>query len=133
VTILCGDRFIGETLRYRIPGSLRAAVRDRRVLLVDDAVNAGSALLATRQDLLACGAELAGCASLLALGDAAARIAAATAAPFYRLVTLERGMWPPDACPLCVAGAPLVDPLPAAYRLPRSSRDLSAEVVQWVT
>lgn len=105
---------VGQSVTYRIPGPLRPAVRDRRVLLVDDAVNAGSALLATRQELLTCGAELAGCASLLALGDAAARITAATGAPFYRLATLERGMWPPGACPLCAAGAPLVDPVPAA-------------------
>jgi orotate phosphoribosyltransferase len=104
----------GEEVRYRIPGALRPAVRDRRVLLVDDAVNAGSALLATRQDLLRCGAELAGCASLLALGDAAARVTAAAGVPFYRLVTLERGIWLPDACPLCAAGAPLVDRLSRA-------------------
>jgi orotate phosphoribosyltransferase len=104
----------GEKLRYRIPGALRPVVRDRRVLLVDDAVNAGSALLATRQDLLTCGAEVAGCASLLALGDAAARIAAAIVAPFYGLATLERGMWLPAACPLCAAGAPLVDRVPTA-------------------
>jgi orotate phosphoribosyltransferase len=104
----------GPSVTYRIPDSLRPAVRNRRVLLIDDAVNAGSALLATRQELSACGAKLAGCASLLALGDAAARIAAATGAPFYRLVKLERGMWPPGACPLCAAGAPLVDRVPAA-------------------
>jgi len=104
----------GQSVTYRIPGSFRPAVRNRRVLLVDDAVNAGSALLATRQDLSACGAELAACASLLALGDAAARIAAATGAPFYCLLTLERGMWPPAACPLCAAGAPLVDRVSAA-------------------
>jgi hypothetical protein len=96
----CGFAFAerivaGEKVRYRIPGALRPVVRDRRVLLVDDAVNAGSALLATRQELLACGAQLAGCASLLALGDAAARIAAAIVAPFYCLATLERGMWRP--------------------------------------
>jgi orotate phosphoribosyltransferase len=98
-----------EAVRYRIPGALRPAVRRRRVLLVDDAVNAGSALLATRQDLLACGAELAGCASLLTLGDAAARIAAATGVPFYRLGALERGIWLPGACPLCAADIPVVD------------------------
>jgi orotate phosphoribosyltransferase len=96
---------------YRIPDQLRATVRARRVLLVDDAVNAGSALLSTRRDLLACGAELAGCASLLALGAAAERIPAATGAPFFRLLALDRKLWPPDACPLCASGAPLMDPM----------------------
>jgi hypothetical protein len=50
---------------------------------------------------------LAGGASLLALGDAAARIAAATGMPFHRLLALERALWPPDACPLCAAGIAL--------------------------
>jgi orotate phosphoribosyltransferase len=100
------------SISYRIPDQLRATVRGRRVLLVDDAVNAGSALLATRHDLLACGAELVGCASLLALGEAAERIPATTGVPFHWLLALERGLWPPDACPLCASGAPLVDRVP---------------------
>jgi orotate phosphoribosyltransferase len=94
---------------YRIADRLRATARGRRVLLVDDAVNAGSALLSTRQDLLACGAEPVGCASLFALGEAAERIPAATGVPFFWLLALDRKLWPPDACPLCASGAPLVD------------------------
>jgi orotate phosphoribosyltransferase len=92
---------------YRLPAALRGVTRGKRVLLVDDAVNAGSALLATWQDLLACGAQPTGCASLLALGDAPARIAAATGTPLYHLLALERALWPPDACPLCATGTPL--------------------------
>ena len=95
-----------QSVAYRLPGALRGPVRGRRVLLVDDAVNAGSALLATRQDVLACGAQLAGSASLLALGDAAARVAAATGAPLHHLLALERRLWPPDRCPLCASGTP---------------------------
>jgi orotate phosphoribosyltransferase len=92
---------------YRLPAALRGAVRDKRILVVDDAVNAGSALLSTWQDALTCGAQPSGCASLLALGDAPARITAATGAPLYHLLALERALWPPDACPLCAAGTPL--------------------------
>ena len=95
-----------DAVAYRMPDTLGRAVRGRRVLLVDDAVNAGSALLATWQDVLACGAHPAGSACLLALGDAAARIAAATGAPLYHLLALERSLWPPDACPLCASGTP---------------------------
>jgi orotate phosphoribosyltransferase len=96
------------TVRYRIPPSLRAALPARRVLLADDAVNAGSALL---EDLRACGAEPAGFASLLTLGEAAAQIAAQHGAPFVALLSLDRGMWPADACALCAAGVPLIDRL----------------------
>jgi orotate phosphoribosyltransferase len=97
------------TVRYRIPPSLRAALPGRRVLLADDAVNAGSALLSTLEDLRACGAELAGFASLLTLGAAAAQIAEQNGVPFFALLSLERGMWPADACPLCARGVPFTD------------------------
>src|SRR4029450_3741211 len=47
-------------VRYRIPEPLRTIVRDKRVLLADDAVNAGSALGATLVDLRDCGTQLVG-------------------------------------------------------------------------
>jgi orotate phosphoribosyltransferase len=104
----------GEPAGYRIPEPLRAAVSGRRVLLVDDAVNAGSALRATLADLMDCGADLAGLASLLTLGeaphrqdDAASQIARQHGVPYFTLVCLERGLWLPEACPLCASGVPL--------------------------
>lgn len=98
-------------VRYRIAQPLRAAVRGKRVLLADDAVNAGSALTATLVDLRECGAEAVGFACLLALGDAAARMAQQHGAPFFALVSLARKLWQPEACPLCRAGVPIVDRL----------------------
>jgi orotate phosphoribosyltransferase len=98
-------------VRYRIPAARRPALRGQRVLLVDDAVNAGSALLSTLADVTVCGARLAGFASLLSLGDAAARIATQTGVPFVALVSLERKIWRPEDCPLCHSGVPLVDHL----------------------
>lgn len=105
------ERFVSETgpVRYHIPESLRRALYSKRILLVDDAVNAGSALLSTLTDLLDCGAELAGLASLLTLGEAAAQIAKQHRVPFFTLVSLERGIWAPDECPLCRSGAPLIN------------------------
>jgi len=98
-------------VRYLIPASLRGLLSGKRVLLVDDAVNAGSALLSTLADLLNCGAELAGFASLLTLGEAAGQIARQQQVPFFTLVSLERGMWIPEECPLCRSGVPLIDRL----------------------
>lgn len=97
-------------VRYRVPESLRERVRSRRVLLVDDAINAGSALLATLADLLECGARPAGFAALLTMGDAASQAASRHGVPLFALASLERGMWTADACPLCATGAPLTDP-----------------------
>jgi orotate phosphoribosyltransferase len=95
------------TVQYRVPEPLRQVVRDRRVLLVDDVINAGSAVLATLTDLLNCGAELAGVAALLTLNQAAAQIAQQYGAPLFTLASLEREMWAPEECPLCKSGVPL--------------------------
>lgn len=103
------ERVAGELVRYRIPEPLRPTLPGQRVLLVDDAVNAGSALLGTLAELLDCGAELAGFASLLTMGEVAGQIAAQYGIPFFTLASLERQMWTPEACPLCTAGVPLVD------------------------
>jgi orotate phosphoribosyltransferase len=102
-------RLIKGRVAYCIPDGLRAHLAARRVLLVDDAVNAGSALVATLEDARRCGAELAGFAGLITLGDAAARIAARHRVPFVHLLVLERSMWPAVQCPLCAAGVPLQD------------------------
>jgi orotate phosphoribosyltransferase len=105
------ERFVSArgAVRYRVPQSLREAVRGRRVLLVDDVVNAGAALRSTLADLSDCAAELAGLGSLLTLGEAASQIAERRGVPLFALASLERGMWEPDACPLCRSGLPLVD------------------------
>lgn len=107
------ERFVSEmgSVQYRIPGSLRGALYGKRVLLVDDAVNAGSALLSTLTDLLDCRAELAGFATLLTLGEAASQIAKQHRAPLFTLASLERKMWAAEECPLCRSGAPLIDHL----------------------
>ena len=102
-------RLVEGGVAYRIPDGLRARLAGRRVVLADDAVNAGSALLATLEDARRCGAELAGFASLITLGDAAATLAARHRVPFAHLVALERSLWPAQACPLCAKGVPLQD------------------------
>ncbi len=75
-------------------------------------VEAGSALLATRAGVMACGGEVVSCPSLNALGDEPVRVALETGVPFYPLVILERRLWAADACPLCAAGRALVDRIP---------------------
>lgn len=92
---------------YRLPESLRRFVPDRRVLLVDDAVNAGSAVSATLTNLLAYDIQLVGLASLLSLGPALSHLAEQHGVPFYTLLSLDREMWLPEACPLCRSGMPL--------------------------
>lgn len=107
------ERLVSETtlVQYRLPAPLRELVSGRRVLIVDDAVNAGSALNSTLAELLACGAEPAGFASLLTLGDTLPRIAQQHGLPFFTLVSLQRGLWPSEECPLCRSGMPAINHL----------------------
>jgi orotate phosphoribosyltransferase len=97
----------GGGVRYHLPAGLRHTVADRRVLVVDDAINAGSALAQTLTELDRWGAISVGVASLLTMGPAAAEIAADRDLPFGTLATLERGMWTPTECPLCAQGVAL--------------------------
>ena len=101
-----------DTVTYRIPEALRSILRGRRVVVVDDAINAGSALTATLNDLRGCGGRLVGIAALLSLGDGPAGIAKKHGIPFHRLAALESRMWPAHDCPLCQAGEALVDRVP---------------------
>ncbi len=105
------QRITSETgsVRYRVPDALRAALRGKRVLLVDDAINAGSAVRSTLEDVLQCGGEMVGLAALITLGDAASVIARERGVPLFALVSLSREMWTRENCPLCSAGVPLVD------------------------
>jgi glycerate kinase len=107
------ERFVSPSapVAYRIPASLRPRLRGRSVIVVDDVVNAGSAILATVAEIRACEAELVGFASLLVLGEALTRTTQQYGVPFFRLATLQRGLWSPESCPLCRAGEPLEDRL----------------------
>ncbi|MGL4965216.1 MAG: orotate phosphoribosyltransferase [Inquilinus sp.] len=99
------------SVQYRIPAPLAGTLAGRRVLVADDAINAGSALGLTLAELLRHGAVPAGIACLLTLGEAAGRIAAAQGVKLLALAALERGMWRPEDCPLCAAGVPLQGPV----------------------
>jgi orotate phosphoribosyltransferase len=95
---------------YRMPDSLRERVRGRAVAVVDDVINAGSAVRATLAELRACGARPVAVGALLVLGSAASSLCAGQAIPLEYLATLPNEVWAPAECPLCVAGTPLEDP-----------------------
>jgi orotate phosphoribosyltransferase len=89
-----------EMPSYAIPAALRPRVAGRRVVVVDDAVNAGSAVSATIASLRE--AEVVGVGALMVLGGGYD-----PGVPFVSLERVESGLWPASSCPLCEAGVPV--------------------------
>jgi orotate phosphoribosyltransferase len=100
------ERAVTESgeVRYGVPPSHRHEVAGKRIFLVDDAINAGSAMRASVADLRAHDAEPTGLGALLVLGAAAPILAREEGIPLVRLAELGRRMWPPEECPLCRDG-----------------------------
>jgi orotate phosphoribosyltransferase len=92
---------------YRIPDAFGRRLPGRRVAVVDDVINAGSAVRATAGALRGCGAEPVAIGALLVLGSAVAE--AAGGLPVEAVATAPNPLWPSADCPLCAAGTPLVE------------------------
>jgi orotate phosphoribosyltransferase len=94
---------------YRIPTALREKVRGRRVAIVNDVINAGSAVCGTFEDLESCGANVVGISALLVLGTAIHEYSAAKGVPLISMAQAPNHLWAPAECPLCAKGVALVD------------------------
>jgi orotate phosphoribosyltransferase len=94
-------------VKYTIPEPQRAALRGKRVAIVDDAISAGSAVRGTHADLLASGALPVALGALFVFGERAAAFAHENALALEGVVAMGFSMWKPDECPLCRRGVPL--------------------------
>jgi orotate phosphoribosyltransferase len=119
---LPGYRTPGETAGYHLrpaPGGIAGdhsrpapgGIAGWRVGIVDDAVNAGTAVAACAAAVRAQDAVPVAVTSLLALGDASETIPERLGVPFYPAATLPGRAWPAARCELCVKGIPLT-PVP---------------------
>jgi orotate phosphoribosyltransferase len=102
-----GDLF---QVRYAVPAAMRGRLPGRRIVVLDDVINAASATRATVADLRAAGAEVLAFAALLVLGDRAAEYAQQERLALVQVAAMPNRIWEPKACPLCAAGQPLEDP-----------------------
>ena len=98
-----------HVVEYRIPEAHRSCARGQRVAVVDDVINAGSAVRAVLADLQACGAQPVALSALLNLGSPASTLAANQGLSLDSLDYLPHTLWEPAACPLCAAGTPLAN------------------------
>jgi orotate phosphoribosyltransferase len=93
--------------RYRIPRPLRAELAGKRVAIVNDVVNAGSAVRATLAELRGVGARPVAIGTLAVLGKKAAELAAGADVALETLAEFPNAIWEPAECPLCARGAAL--------------------------
>ena len=100
-------------VRYRLPPPLCAEVQGKRVAIVNDAINVGSAVRGTFTDLKRCQAEPVAIAALAALTPWVSRFAETNGLAVEVLASLESEVWTPTACPLCIKGEPLTEPASA--------------------
>jgi orotate phosphoribosyltransferase len=94
-------------VEYRLPKALHAAVKGKRVAIVNDVINAGSAVRGTFSDLHTLGADVVAIGALLALGNASAEFTAEHRVALELLERMPNNLWTPSECPLCAAGVPL--------------------------
>jgi len=109
VAFLPGYRSAGASAGYRLP-QVPGGIGGWRVAVVDDAINAGTAVTACLDEIRSRGAITVAVAALLALGHASTTIPARAHAPFHTVGTLPSQAWPAWQCALCQAGSPFTDP-----------------------
>jgi orotate phosphoribosyltransferase len=103
-----GDGLYAAT--YRLPDALATRLTGLRVAIVDDVVNAGSAVRATLAALAQAGARPVALGALLALGTTPAAVAASAGLPLEAVATRENEIWAPERCPRCANGELLQTP-----------------------
>jgi orotate phosphoribosyltransferase len=106
---------------YRIPAVLRPGLRGKRVAIVNDVINAGSAVRGTFADLEECGASVVGIGALLVLGTAASEFVSSKSVPLVSVATMPNHLWTPQECPLCPSGMNLQDIADFSTHLPKVS------------
>lgn len=115
VSFSYSERFVGRVQEglfpagYRVPRSLHRSVQQKRVAIVNDVINAGSAVRGTFSDLQDCGANVVAIGSLLVLGTAAPEFFSSKGVVFESIAELPNNLWTASTCPLCFSGIPLED------------------------
>lgn len=96
-------------VEYRLPASLRPLASEQSVAVVDDVINAGSAVRGTLADLRACSARPVVAGALLVLNSGSPAAFSDQGLPVESLASMPSSLWTPAECPLCASGVPLLD------------------------
>jgi orotate phosphoribosyltransferase len=103
------DRYIDSDggVRYVLPAAQHALGAGKRVAIVDDVINAGSATTKTHDALVSAGARPVVVAALLVLGSAIDRFGEQRGIRVIACSRRESSLWPLADCPLCARNVPL--------------------------
>ena len=93
--------------RYELPRAMEHLVRGQLVAVVDDAVNAGSALRATVAAVRRAGGNVVSLGALIRLGDTVEPYLTEQGLSLQALAVRDNTLWPATQCPLCARGLPL--------------------------
>ena len=99
-----GERDAMYSAAYALPAALGSRLHGLRVAVVDDVVNAGSAVGASLAAATARGGVPVVTGALVRLGDTALRHPAVGALPLESLEVWSNDLWLPARCPLCARG-----------------------------
>jgi len=94
------------SVTYQLPSHLHKSIDGKNVAIVDDVINAGSAMHGTYEELQSLGARTVVIASLLVLGDMGQKYFAERNIPICSIAQLPNEIWSPKDCPLCAAQIP---------------------------
>lgn len=97
-------------VRYIIPPAQKSLLTNQRIAIVNDVINAGSAVLGTLESLATLNARVCVVAALLTLGETPGQLAHDQDLPLVSLEQHQNSIWVADDCPLCAAGQPFDDP-----------------------
>ena len=92
---------------YHLPFPLRKMIDGKNIAIVDDVINAGSAIRGTLAELQSFGARPVVIGALLVLGDPGQKYLAERNFPLRSISHLPNEIWTPESCPLCVSQIPL--------------------------
>jgi orotate phosphoribosyltransferase len=99
----------GGAPRYRLPNVFRRLANGKTVAVVDDAINAGSAVLGSLAELATAGACVSVVGTFVALGAATDVFPTGGKIRLESILSIPSGFWPASECLLCSAGVPLDD------------------------
>lgn len=101
-TFVYAERFgrMGN-VRYAIPAGSRSLVSGKRIVVVDDVINAGSATLATLEEARSCGGVPVAIAAFMIRKAAQPDVAAKAGIPVESMIALDWNIWKAAQCPVC--------------------------------